>query len=308
MPSCLAVRASIVVAACVLLAIACGPRTLKQKLLNAERRTGEAETLLDEADRAMQELEPDLAAEKIAAAKQAMADPDVEYYPERHMVRERLQVAEQRLPAVREERARRDLERAAAERQKEVESELETLRKALQAAQDRTAKSSELSDLAAAIDDVQDELEDGREIESKHQGYARLAAEARGVVEVAVRERDLLKAKIAFLEGPAEEWTSGRELAGRARSEKDRERRAELYADAADHFRTCGTEGSSALKATPRLASAPLVLGDSVTTARGVIQRCAAELEAVTRALKKRPAKKVANKPVSSSRKVAKKR
>ncbi len=303
MPSCLAVRASIVVAACVLLAIACGPRTLKQKLLNAERRTGEAETLLDEADRAMQELEPDLAAEKIAAAKQAMADPDVEYYPERPMVRERLQVAEQRLPAVREERARRDLERAAAERQKEVESELETLRKALQAAQDRTAKSSELSDLAAAIDDVQDELEDGREIESKHQGYARLAAEARGVVEVAVRERDLLKAKIAFLEGPAEEWTSGRELAG-----LDRERRAELYADAADHFRTCGTEGSSALKATPRLASAPLVLGDSVTTARGVIQRCAAELEAVTRALKKRPAKKVANKPVSSSRKVAKKR
>src|SRR5688500_11557231 len=98
------------------LCAACGPKTLQAKLLNAERRATDAETAIDEAERQMRALEPDLAQRALEKAASAMADPDVGYYPEREPIAQRLEQAKGRLPGVRKERDRRDLELAVGAR------------------------------------------------------------------------------------------------------------------------------------------------------------------------------------------------
>src|SRR5687767_2907108 len=98
--------------------LACGPKGLKERLLNAERRATAAEQALEVAVQRMREVQPVAAEEALADARKALGDPDVAYYPEREQIRDRLAQAEALMPQVKRERARRDLELQVAEQQK----------------------------------------------------------------------------------------------------------------------------------------------------------------------------------------------
>src|SRR5690242_20379655 len=101
------IRALLVLA--LLLAAACGPRTVQARMEHSEKRAGQAEAALDEAEASLQALDPDRAEKRIERAREAISDPDFAYYPERELLRERLARAEANLPVVRKEKARREL-------------------------------------------------------------------------------------------------------------------------------------------------------------------------------------------------------
>lgn len=287
--------------ALVILALGCGPRTFKQRLLDAEKRAGEAEQALDEAERQMQALEPDAAAEQLDTAKSALANPDTEFYPERQMLRDRLQADQARMPAVRAERAKRDLERAVEEQRAEMASGLQKLRASKEGARAASAASAELDALRHCIDVLTDQIQRGQPLEIKHAGYARYVAENRRELDEAHEAAAFLKAKVAFLEGPAVRYSDGKAALERARAEKDRARRKELNAEAAEHFGRCATEGKERLVATPGLERTSVVIAEATLTAGAIVQSCVDKSSARSKQLKKA-------KPAKSSSKAKKKR
>src|SRR5215467_6134779 len=101
--------------------------TLKERLVNAERRATEGERLLEQAEHEMQALEADRSESTLKQAQRALSDPDFGYYPEHQAIAQRLGADLRRLPQVRKEREARDLAIAVGKRRVEVEKALAEL-------------------------------------------------------------------------------------------------------------------------------------------------------------------------------------
>src|SRR5438046_2151728 len=98
-----------------LLLAACAPTGLKGRLANSERRGGAAEGELDDAEKAMRDLDSDEAQKHLVKAKGILAEPDMDLYPERDMLRDRLVADSEQLPGIKTAREKHDLEVAVTD-------------------------------------------------------------------------------------------------------------------------------------------------------------------------------------------------
>jgi hypothetical protein len=270
----------------VVLAAACGPKGLQARLINSEKRAGAADNALDEAEKAMKALEPDDAERALNEAKEALADPDIEYYPEREMIRDRLKRDEEFLPRVRAERERRDLELKVAERRKKIDEVFAEYRPAMAAMRKAGAEKDQVSKAVSLADDVEEELDDGKELEPKDAAYAAYAADLRKQLEHDAPERKLARARVEFVDAVGELRHDAMEKAKVARSEKKREARAEAWGEAREKYAGCAEKGQKRLAETPELVRAAILLEGARTTPEAVVAFCATQVDAVTRLLK----------------------
>src|SRR5262249_20131554 len=155
------------------LPFACGPKTLQTRLKNAERQATRAETILDEAEADMANLEPDSAAAKLARAKAALSDPDVAYYPERESLAKRIAADEAKLPQVRGDREKREIEKIVGQREREIDAANADLRTATDELEARGVSGSTVGALKKAILQLKGNLEEGRGLEAKDSEYSR---------------------------------------------------------------------------------------------------------------------------------------
>lgn len=287
-----AVVAALLLAAA--LGAACGPKTLKARLINSERKATQAERQLDEAERAMAQLEPDQAARHLEDARESMADPDIGYYPERTLIAERLERASARLPAVRKEREKRDLELAVNDRQAKVSKALTELQHAVEAIRASLERST-VSGGRDAVEELNDELDDGRELEPKSAEFARWTKGVRGKLEALNAEVVLAAKRLAVTEGPGEKYREGRALRAEARASKDKEKKRALNTDARDKFLACHKEVKELLEEARAVASAIVVIEGQRLSTSSLSSRCVHEAEAAAKAAappKKGPAGK----------------
>jgi hypothetical protein len=77
---------------------------------DAERHADRAQALLDEAQKAAQALEPDSMERALKDAKEALLSPNIDLYPDASLHTERYKELAARLPQVRADREKRDLE------------------------------------------------------------------------------------------------------------------------------------------------------------------------------------------------------
>jgi hypothetical protein len=103
-----------------LLLVGCAHRTgLEDHLAAAERKANDAESLIIDAEKQLDALRPAKAKEELARARAELADPAVSDDPDALIIKGRLAEAERRLPGVRQQGDKHDVELAAAAKQEE---------------------------------------------------------------------------------------------------------------------------------------------------------------------------------------------
>ena len=205
----------------VFLISACGPKTMDARLRDAERMADRASGHLDRAEKAAIQLEPRDMERALDDAKEELRQKDIELYPESQMHFDRFKELAARLPQVKAEREKRDLElRLNAARDKivpRVQAMLEA-QEAVPAAAPTRALVDTLENKAKALKDaVDDELD----LFVKDADFAAWAKSQRNKVDKALESVARGRKGVAFLEGPVVAWKEGLALETEARSRKD---------------------------------------------------------------------------------------
>lgn len=271
-------------AACLALLGCASHPSLKQRLVNAERRATEAERLLDQAEHQMGELDADEAESTLKQAQKAISDPDFGYYPERQAIAQRLGTDVRRLPQVRKEREARDLAIAVGKRRVEVEKALAEFEPAMAALKKRELASADVdraNDRANALKDV---LNDGKELEIKDANYGLYAKHQYRLLEQSRSEIELGKARLEFAGGPGKTRQQALEVSRRATLEKDRRKQSKLRTKARQMFVECANEGQGMLARFPKLAAAVTKMGDEELSPQRVVKSCAQRAKGPTAA------------------------
>jgi hypothetical protein len=248
--------------------------SLKTRLVNAERRAAEAEKLLDQAEHQLAALEADSAEGPLKRAQEALSDADLGYYPEREMLSQRLSADLKRLPEVRREREVRDRARLIDERRAEVEKAFAKLRPELITLKKRGLGNADVDRANDAAKSLQAALDDGRELETKDETYAAYAKGKRTFTGLARSEIELGKKRLEFAAGPASARKEAVELARRAKTERDRDKKIRLRAHGREKFAECAKAGERLLILYPALAGT-ITVGNEPLTARALVASCA---------------------------------
>lgn len=261
----------------------CSPPTLKARLINAERRARDAEASLDRAEQAMAALEPDEAGRELRRAREALSDPDVGYYPERELIGQRLSADEAKLPAVRKERERRDLELKVAERLKALEELEPRFDRALEGVARRQLEEDAVDGARGLFDDLRAELDEGKELEPRHAEYAAFARRVRQKLERGAPAIALAGHRLEFVEGPGEVSVEAGEVMRRARKERELRRRIDLFEEARSGYARCVEQGKRLLARAQGLSRASILLEGKATTPGAVTSSCASNVRAIAK-------------------------
>lgn len=266
---------------------ACGPRSMQARIASGERKSERASALLDEADRAMSELEPDRAEARLREAGDLLSDRDVDLYPEGDLLRARLTEARGRLVLCREERARQDLAREVQRRREEVDRALADLRAALPELERKDAGRAQVDHVRDASRRVEQRVEDGKGLEAKDAAYAEYAGQALKQVEEARGRAAVVEKTLEFIAGPMKDRAEAVALAKRAKAERGLEERLGLYTQARRRFVDCTDNGQKLIDQAPGLEKARVELDGKPVSIKAVTRGCQARVDGLDRTLEK---------------------
>ncbi|MFN0062412.1 MAG: hypothetical protein ACKVPX_07830 [Myxococcaceae bacterium] len=271
--------------AVLLVSLGCPSPTLRQRLITGEGKSLAAEDELALAQAEMEKLEPDAAQAHLRAAREALMHEDVSYYPERHLIEDRVRKAEHQLESVKAERARRDLEEKAAQHQRDVLARLEGLARKRETARGIGVQTSWAGDLKWAMGGVFDSLQAGLPLEEQVAEYGQFAAQTRRTLEQAAAELRVVEARVAFLEGPATSWLQGKRQVADGRKEKDRARRRDLYLESRARFEDCARDGRTILSNNAGIAGVAFVIDGAQVSPAAVVKGCMRRREEIRQAI-----------------------
>jgi hypothetical protein len=269
---------SCLLAATLILGTGCAAKGLQARMANGERRAGDADNLLDEADKALNELEPERANDLLNDARQALKDPDVEYYPERNLLQMRVASTEIRVDAVRVEKARKELEEAVAKQQKDIDEVVARVKPTFDPLKRPEVDKGQVSDARKLAEDLQDLLNEGRPLEKKSPSYQAWAKDRWELLEKRALELKMAEALMRFKEGPYEDAQDGKRILTDARK-APRDDRQDMAKEAREKFVACQLEGKELLAKSPGLESL-LFAGEKgkKQTPTSVIQSCGTQV------------------------------
>ncbi|MBI5548595.1 MAG: hypothetical protein HY901_32325 [Deltaproteobacteria bacterium] len=255
-------------------------------MIHGERLALDAEERLDRADKRLAELEPDAAEPLIDKAQDLLAHPDVGYYPERHMLNQRLLGARTRLPAARAEKKKRDLQKLVDEQKREVELALAELERAMSELNPSVPVREHVKGARKAMESLAEKIGDGRELEPQDAPYAAFAASARKRHDAAEPKVKHAAALATFLSGPCVSRSEGRESVAKARMAAGLEDRIDAWEDAQKKLVACTQDAQNQI-ALGGVGGQALVVAGAMTTPAAVLASCAKESGAVAAALEK---------------------
>jgi hypothetical protein len=274
-----------VLSALLLIALACGPKSMSARRIHSEKLANEADDLVQKAEGYMRELEPNDAQEALDDAKKVLSDADAPLYPEYEMLMGRIKEDEARLPDVRRVREARDLQAAITQRKAKIEEEAARLKQALKALDAPGVEKGAVDDAADAAGDLLDELKDGLDLEPKDKPYAEWARKQRELFEKAKEPIQLARARVDFASGPGELRTQAQEKAKEARGLKVAEEKRAAYAEAKKLYEKCQDACRKLLTANPAVSRLPIVVAGKRMTPEGLDSACSAEWQDVDKAM-----------------------
>lgn len=280
---------------------ACGPKTMEARLRDAERLADKASGYLDRAEKAAIQLEPRDMESALDDAKRVLLEKDIELYPESQMHVERYKELAGRLPQVKAEREKRDLDRRLNAARDKIVPRVQAMNEAqdsLPANAPTRASIETLEDKAKAVKAaVDDELD----LFVKDADFAAWAKSQLNKVDKALDAAARGKKGLAFLEGPAVSWRDGQARVTEARGKKDLSYKESELREARTRFGDCergaksfdedkNTNGISFVMASGR----PQTPAQLAETCRGALKDAEAQWKKALAALDKEKAKKKA--------------
>lgn len=263
---------------------ACGPKSMKQRMRDAERYADKATIALDDAERAGNELEPDKMDRALNEAKELLLEKDLELYPEAGMLGDRLIELQKKAPEVRKERERVDLEKKLNAAREKIVPKMNALRDALDALLPDAPTSAQVEAVEKAAERARGDIDDARDLFARNADFAAWAKGQRIKTDRAVDAVKTAKKKVAFLEGPVALRAEGARLFKESKKAKAPDDKLKLALDSADKYIACVKDGEK-LTRDEELATAALAIGGKPTPPISVVAGCKDELEGVKKEL-----------------------
>lgn len=280
-------RALVGVCVGALLLSACGPKTMEARLRDAEKHADRAAGHLDDAQRAMEQLEPSPMEDALEEAKEELAEQDTGLHPEAGMHQDRYAELAAKLPQVKAEREKRDLEqRLDAAREKivpRVHAMLET-----QEALTPAAPARELVEaLESKAKAVREAIDDDASLFEKSPDFAAWVKSQRGKVDRALEQAARARRGLAFLEGPAAAWRDAQAKQVEARAKKTPGEKEPGLAEARERLAACEKDAGPFTQDAASSAVAFTLAGGKPQTPAQLQAACRAALKAADAELKK---------------------
>lgn len=223
----------------VLLLSACGPRTMAARLRDAERMADRASGHLDRAEKAAIQLEPKDMERALDDAKDELGQKDIELYPESQMHFERYKELAGRLPRLKAEREKRDLELRLNAARDKIVPRVQALLEAQESVPANAPTRALVETLENKAKAVKEAVDDELELFVKDSDFAMWAKSQRSKVDKALESVARSKKGIAFLEGPVLAWKEGLGLVAEAKSRKDLGDKETALRDARTRLSAC---------------------------------------------------------------------
>lgn len=223
----------------VLLLSACGPRTMAARLRDAERMADRASGHLDRAEKAAIQLEPKDMERALDDAKDELGQKDIELYPESQMHFERYKELAARLPRLKAEREKRDLELRLNAARDKIVPRVQALLEAQESVPANAPTRALVETLENKAKAVKEAVDDELELFVKDSDFAMWAKSQRSKVDKALESVARSKKGIAFLEGPVLAWKEGLGLVAEAKSRKDLGDKETALRDARTRLSAC---------------------------------------------------------------------
>lgn len=200
---------------------ACGPKTMDARLRDAERMADRASGHLDRAEKAAIQLEPKEMESALDDAKSELGQKDIELYPESQMHFDRYKELAARLPLVKAEREKRDLDRRLNAARDKIVPRVQALLEAQEAVPPNAPTRAVLDTVESKAKAVKEAVDDELELFVKDADFAAWAKSQRNKVDKALEGVAKGRKGVAFLEGPAVAWREGLQLETDAKGKKD---------------------------------------------------------------------------------------
>lgn len=200
---------------------ACGPKTMDARLRDAERMADKASNHLDRAEKAAIQLEPKDMENALDDARSELGQKDIELYPEAQMHFDRYKELAARLPQVKAEREKRDLERRLNSARDKIVPRVQALMEAQEAVPANAPTRALVEAVESKAKAVKDAVDDELELFVKDADFAAWAKSQRNKVDKALEGAARGKKGVAFLEGPVVSWKEGLALETDAKGKKD---------------------------------------------------------------------------------------
>lgn len=285
----------------VLAGTACGPKTMDARVRDAEKRSDKAMAALDEAQKAAEALEPGKMESALADAKKALDSPDINLYPEAGLQQDRYRELSAKLPEVKKEREKRDLERRLDAARDKVVPRVQALLEAVDALNLATVTKDKLAAIEKLAADVKDGVDDDKDLFEKDKDFAQWAKSQKGKAEKALESVVKGKKALAFVEGPGAAMKEGLDKQKEARAQKDPAERVTLLGEARTRLSICERDATTAAGDAVLSGVAFQIAAGKGQTPAQVAKACKAAIAAVDKDLVK--AKKAAAAATAAAKK-----
>lgn len=288
----------------VLAALGCGPKSIDARMRDADKLSDKIVTLLDEAERAIGEIQPQKAESALTEAKKLMDEPDMKLSPDREVYVSRHAELLPKLPEIRELRKQKDIEEAVIAERAEIGPSLQAMKDAAEAIAGPKVD-EKLIDAArtsvATLEKAVGATDERRVQANRDPSFGGYLKRAKAETEKARAELTRAEKKLKFLQGPVAQKTKAGEELAESRAEKDLEKKRALMTAAVASYGACMSSGAEFTK--NGFATEKVSVGGPVMTVDAFLDSCKTAQESTAKAITKLPKPK----PAAPAKKAKKK-
>lgn len=282
----------------------CGPKSLDAKMRDADKLSDKILGLLDRAEKAIGDAEPQKAEELLADAAKLLTEPDMQYSPEREMFVSRQAELVPRLAEAREARRLKDIEEAVRSERAEVGPALQGMKDAAEAI--GGAKVDEklvdaARDSVTALEKAVGASDDRRLLALKDSSFLGYLKRAKAETEKARAVLTKAEKKLKFINGPVAFKQKATDELKESKTEKDPEKKRALITSALAGYSQCNSTGVEFTRSLS--TNEKIVIGAATTSVESVLEMCKAAQQTTEQALAKLPKVKAKPAPVVKKKK-----
>lgn len=299
-------RVGVVLALAVLVgAGGCGPKSIEARTRLAEKHADEAAEALERAQKAAEALEPGDMADALEDAKDALADPDINLYPEAGMHQDRYAELSAKLPQVKAAREQRDLEQKLDAARSELVPLVQTMLEAAEGLSPATATKEKVEAVEANAKKLKDRVNDDQALFAKSADFKDWAENQVRKADKALEAAARAKKGLAFKDGAVAALAEAK--AKRAEAKKLKVPAEKVTAlEAAQQALAACVQGAAAADKDKELSSVAFTVDGKATPPGKLEKACKDQQKSLAPELKK--AKDAAKKAEAQAKKKAKKK
>ncbi len=265
------------------------------KLRDADKIGGKIDSLLNEAEREMGNLEPAKAEELLKEAAELLKEPDLEISPERDMYSSRHAELAPKLESVRAARLSRDIEEAVRNERAEIGPSLQAVKDAAEALggpKIDEKKVEAVKDAIATLEKALGASDDRRTFAMKDPSFGSYLKRGKSEIDKAKAELAKGEKKLKVVTGPGALKLAAAEDLKKAKGEKDAAKKRERMVAAAAGYAKCATEAAAIGKG--GLEKEKVLAAGATQTIEALAEACKKEKDATEKAISKLPKPKPA--------------